>query len=374
LWSELKRFNIRNNLNIQFNISELTAYFPNGSKIFLIGANDEAQIEKLRGQSYKLVVLDEAGSFRAHIMQLIEEVIEPALLDLDGTVCMIGTPNASCIGYFHEATTKNLGWSVHKWNILDNIHLPHAREFLEQKKIEHGWSENHPVYCREWLGRWVRSLDSLVYHFDTGKNVCDLLPELAFDYVCGLDLGYHDATAFVIVGFSNDCSNVFIVDEWKQSKMIASDVAEKLKALDSEFHFVKVVADTGGLGKMVVEELNRRHGMQVVAAEKTNKFEFIEHMNADFERGLIKVFPVCKMLIEEWQLLQYDNDERKKEGSQFENHLADAALYAWREAQHWTFQEKVVFPEIGSQAHWDRISVEMLKEEQAAHQIEWWES
>ena len=58
----------------------------------------------------------------------------------------------------------------------------------------------------------------------------------------------------------------------------------------------------------------------------------------------------CEIL-DEWDLLQWDED-RRKEDSRFENHLADACLYAWRESKHYTYREAVVPPEHGSNAYY----------------------
>ena len=131
MWQALKRANRQFKLGMRFNNAELIATLPNHSQIFLAGANDEGDIDKLRGSAYRLVALDECASFGPHIDTLVEEVIEPALLDYDGTLALIGTPNAACRGLFYKATTdKSYGYSLHHWTVLNNPHIPKARPWL----------------------------------------------------------------------------------------------------------------------------------------------------------------------------------------------------------------------------------------------------
>ncbi len=68
------------------------------------GAQDKDEVDKWRGPKYSLCVIDEGQSMRSSILStLIEDVLEPATLDLDGSIWMFGTPNASSSGYFYNA-------------------------------------------------------------------------------------------------------------------------------------------------------------------------------------------------------------------------------------------------------------------------------
>ena len=52
-----------------------------------------------------------------------------------------------------------------------------------------------------------------------------------------------------------------------------------------------MVGDAAGLGKLVIETLNKRHALPLQAAEKREKFDHIELLNADFHAGRIKIIP-----------------------------------------------------------------------------------
>ena len=378
MWSELKRANRKYHIGMAFNNSELICTLPNKSQIVLTGANDEADIDKLRGSAYRLVILDEAASFGPHMEELVEEVLEPALIDHNGVLAMIGTPNAACTGMFFRATTDDsMGYSNHEWTILDNPHIPHAQQWLDKRMKQKNWDKSHPVYLREWKGQWIRSQDSLIYKYDPDRNLFDSLPihEHDFDYILGIDLGYEDATAFVIGAYSRDLPHFYVVDCFKQSRMLPSEIAERIAEYNDYYNFTSIVADTGGLGKSIVEEFRQRWALPIRAAEKRNKDAYIELMNSDLASGYVLIDENSELL-DEWRLLQWD-DDRRKEDPRFENHLSDACLYAWRESKHYTFATELVAPKVGSPEYYAMLEEQMLesKEQELAIQDtqSWWD-
>jgi len=360
MWNLLKQANRQYHIGMKFNNVELIATLRNGSQIILNGANDEADVDKLRGSGYPLVIIDEAASYGPFLTSLIEEVIEPALIDYNGTLMLTGTPNARCSGYFYDATTNpKYEYSVHKWTVRENPYIPHAAEFLAKKLQKRNWTEDNPVFQREWCGKWVKSFDSLIYKY-TDENIYMEAPDDSADweYVLGVDLGYADATAFVVLGFSRDLPDCYIVETYKESKMIPTQIAHKIIELNEHFGFVSIVADTGGLGRSIVEEIRQRFGVPIQAAEKKKKASFIEIMNDDLFANRVMVPENCPIL-DEWDVLQWD-ESRLKEDGRFENHLSDAALYAWRECRHYTYKAPVVRPRYGTSEYWDMIEQEYI--------------
>lgn len=355
-WPKLKWLDRQYKLGMNFNEADLIATTRNGSEIILAGANNSSEIEKFRGSAFRLAIIDEAGSFQPYITELIEDVLEPTLIDYDGTLLLIGTPNARCAGYFFDATTDGIkGYSKHAWTILDNPHIPHAKDWLAQRMEKRGWGEDHPTYQREWLGRWVRDLNSLVYRIgNKNLQLGDWEPEM---YCIGVDLGYEDSTAFAVWGWTERGKKIRLVDTFKKNHLLPHQVKDHLVRFIDRYHPVNIRVDTGGLGKAIVEEMVQRYSLPLQPAEKTKKHDFIEMMNSDFESGVLEIDPRLTDYIEEAKILQWD-EERKKEDPAFENHVCDAALYGWREAKHWCYSppERRVTPfdDDWDERYWER--------------------
>lgn len=326
MWRTLKEISLANGISrdIKFNNTELTIDFPNGSQIILSGASDEDDIETLRGSKYALVVVDECASFKSHFKTMIEEVIEPALIDLDGTLALIGTPGAACVGYFYDAATDpKMGYSKHHWTILDNPHIPNARGWIENRMISKGWTKENPVYMREWCGRFVRSDDSLVYRFHRERNIYNGKYPTGMQYILGVDFGWDDETAFCVLGFTPEKPEIYVCETFAKSKMLSEEIAKRIKELQAHYgKFTRMVADTGGLGKSICEEIKSRFHLPLHQAEKQGKFAFIDIINSDFVSGRILIPEGEKSFIEEMELLQWDDDEkgRRKEDPRYANH------------------------------------------------------
>lgn len=360
LWSSMKEANVRFRLGIRFNNADLIAIFPNGSKIIFTGANDASDIDKLRGAAFSLAVLDEAAFFNIKLKELVNEVLTPALLDRDGALVMISTPNSACHGFFYDLTEKKrYNFSVHKWTIKNNPYMRHAVAAI-QKDIKNGILDaSDPSYKREYLGLWVRDDQEIVYNY-TQDNLFEERPDSDnWEFALGIDLGYHDATAFVVTAWSPDCQSLYIIDEYKQSQMLTSDVEDKIKRFMNDYNFTAIVMDSGGgSSKMLLETFKQRSGLPIQAAKKSgDKVGMIKIMNSDLKLCNIKVKRGLGLL-EEWDKLQY-NKAGTAEDRRFDNHLSDAALYAWQESRHYLFEEapSVIIP--GSPAYFKQLEDDM---------------
>jgi phage terminase large subunit len=385
----LKVINREKKANLKFNEVELTVKFPNGSVIYLAGGDAKPdEIEKQLGQKFKLVVFDECGSFRQDLRKMVEEVIWPAMTDLEGTVVLIGTPRSNTKSYFHDVTTGKVpGWSVHKWSALRNPYV--AVEFKNDMDAlikANPRVVDTPMFKQMYLGEWAVDDDARVYKFTETRNICQGLPTLQgraqWYYVLGVDLGFSpDPSAFVLCAYNEHDKNLYIVDTFKKTEMDLTSVANKIKHYQKYYPVHKVIVDNAA--KQAVEEIKHRHGLQLVAAEKTHKVDFIETMNDDFIQGNIKVLQSCidsaetdESIADEWQTLVWDEKAllkgKKEENSACANHLTDAALYAWRYCYNYLGQKHEPKP----LAHTKDAVEEFFKQEaerMQKPQREWWD-
>ena len=77
---------------IKGSVDNQEMHFENGSQLLIIGQNNSADTDKLRGERISLCLCDECGHTR-NIRELIREVISPALRDYaDSQLVMVGTP------------------------------------------------------------------------------------------------------------------------------------------------------------------------------------------------------------------------------------------------------------------------------------------
>lgn len=346
LWATLLRFDKKYALGIKFDESKLTATFPNGYQIWLTGCSSVREAEKLRGSRYRRVAIDEAGTFDAELLEyLIDDVVDPALMDLDGELALSGTPGVIPMGYFFERCT-GVGpkgeavptWPMFEATCLDNPFV-NGRKYLAQKLREKGWTEENPTFRREYLGQWVIDLASIVYPFVGNRNGYrsdDLPTDRGRNRtVIAVDLGWHDDTAIVVSTSHAGHPDVWYRSAWKSPGLlpgrIAAEIERRRQPLLAAGDSVEIVVDTAGGGKIVAEELKETFALPIKNAEKRDKKVGIELLRGGLLDGNVHLDPyTCASLISEWSALPY-SDDRSDHHDQYPNHCADAALYGYRQ-------------------------------------------
>jgi hypothetical protein len=355
LWTEFQYLFQRHKMSFEeqhMHDTELTIRFTNGSEIRLLGADKDKEAQKKRGDKTIMEVVLEAQNFGPFLRTLVEEVAEPCLFDMRGTFCMEGTPGPICSGYWFDASGREdsaqrwtsvggkdsvgTGWSCHRWSVLDNPYVPHAKDELALTKKKRRWADDNPTYVREWLGKWVNDTSVLFYAYDEKRNLYDTSKIQpwgpGWSHSLGWDLGSLDSMALVVWGWHPDYPHLFEAHSWKRPGTElaggAADVMAEIDMLEKQgFNFVKKVADTGGGGRMYVEEVQLRYNHVFEAAKKTDKYEHVMLFNDDLRTGKIKLVPGSPLQVELSELPkdpnwpdEYPPGAPPKEDPRFDNH------------------------------------------------------
>ena len=356
IWSEILEINRTYGLGGIPNETELSIRFANGHILYLSGAKDKTEVEKYRGFPLVKVYIDEAQAFRPYIEQLIDDVLSKSLFDYDGTLCLTGTPSPIPVGYFYEQS-KNSTWSSHHWTMMQNPHLHRksgktAMELILQDCKRMGVAVSDPKIQRECFGKWVTDSSSLVFKYDDDLNhYHDFVPTYP-SYVIGVDLGFNDADALAVIGWNQAFntpgnpgkpSPTYLVHEKTIAKQGITELAIQLDELIKKYNPIAIVMDSGGLGKKIVEELRRRYGLPIKAAEKARKFEYIELLN-DALRNQLFLAKRTGIFANDTKLIEWDKSkahgDRLYISDTYHSDIADAVLYAFRESLHYISVDK----------------------------------
>jgi hypothetical protein len=320
--------------------SSLRINFGNGSFIQLLGADATNARNRLRGRKFKLIIIDEMGFFTG-ADDLIMKVLVPMLSDYAGTICMTSSPGELLAGLFYEADIgkqKKL-WHQYHWTLKDNPHYmkpaTNPEKFANRADEEFdtivntifGGNWTHPAFRREYLGEWVKDLTSLIYPY-TEKN---LIPKAyAVDeaqHGLGIDLGSTSANAIVVARFGPYTRQVQFVDTWIKPQVSVDELAQKIKDYMDIYNPLYIVADTGGYGRGIVDEIVRRYSLPIEAAQKSDKQFHQRIMRNDLLSGYIQIVEQLPILTE-WDKLTRDENDDEIKGPP--NHASDAGLYIYR--------------------------------------------
>jgi hypothetical protein len=216
--------------------------------------------------------------------------------------------------------------------VLDNPFIPHAKDWLEQKCKSLGLDSTSPSYLREWMGLWVLDTEALCYPYDSSRNSerGPLDTQSIFDwrYILGVDLGVNDATAFVVVAYRPAFPEIHILESHSVEGLSPSGAAARVLQYRERYPGIRIVADTGGIGKGFTTEWIQRFGLPVESAMKMDVAGQIALVAGMLRTGVLKVhLPGASTLATEWQQLPF-NEDRTGHEEGYLDHESDAARYA----------------------------------------------
>lgn len=358
MWPVLQEMDEMHGWNAVFTESNLTMTLPNGARLKLLGADMKNFIKRLKGAKSPAVAIDEAQDFGDHLATLIDDVLTPTLADYeDSWLAVTGTPGPIPRGTFHDITEGGEGgYSIHRWSLFDNPYLPNAKQFVDALKAKKKWDEKNPTYLREYRGIWVLDLDSLLIRYDEKLNDYNSMPNLNWNYITGVDLGINDADALATLAWSEQCEEIYLVEEEINSGDAVSELAVRLKKNMKTYDPQKMPTDEGALGKKIAEELRRRFQIPLTPAEKSRKMENVKLLNDYLRRGLFKARKESQFVSDSYRV-QIDHERTThdrivvKKG--FHSDIIDAVLYGFKESPAFTYEKPKKVPKPDTKEHAD---------------------
>jgi hypothetical protein len=371
MWPILHEINDRFNIGCQFAESKLEIKHPNGARLKLMGADLKDYIKRLKGRKYPAVGIDEAQDIGPHLQSLIDDVLTPSIADYpDGWLALTGTPGPVPSGLFFDITQNDkYGFSVHKWSIMENPHMPNPQSFLADLKAKRQWEDTNPTLQREWLNRWVLDVDSLWIKYKESLNDYNSLPndiQHKWNYILGVDIGFNDADAIAVVSWCETSPVTYLVEECITKKQGISSLVTQIDNLQKKYGAYKIVMDEGALGKKVAEDIRQRFGCPLEPADKAHKQDNVEFLNDAMRLSKFKAKKQSQFAQDSY-LVQIDWDKstpkrlvlKKKPHSD----IIDAVLYAFRESYAYTHKLEAQKPRYGSKEWADSQVSEMWEKE-----------
>lgn len=330
-------------LDIRANTGTITE--PNGHVVQLYGLHDQADVDLMRGLSrVRRVFLDEGGAYPSRgklkgetddgppelLKYAVQGVLQPMLIDVNGELCVAGTPGTRKRGYFYELT-GNPGasppskgrWQTFHWTIEDNPFINSAA-LIEEILKANGWTRDHPTFKREFMAIWCDDLESLIY---TYKGAIEPPPPLGLTVLI-VDFGVVDRTAFVVGRQPHDTKpHLFVIDAYAKSHMALGDIAKKIRELMQLHNVNAVFADEGALGKALANALRMQYGIAIQPVPKADKRGRIDIVRGRCESGTLHL---CKAaataILDEWSALCW-NDDRDDHHPEHVDDLSDCITY-----------------------------------------------
>jgi PBSX family phage terminase large subunit len=278
-----------------------------GHRIHLVGCSDQRSEGKLRGSTLQGALVDEVSIIpESSFIVLLQRVAMHG-----GRI--FGTTNPDSSGHWLKVNFIDDNPDVVTFNfgLLDNPRLgPEERAFLER--------QHKGVFYRRFIqGEWCLAEGAIYSHFDEQIHVIPRPPGNAKFYLCGVDIGFSNATSFVLVGVNDELNpplwveSEYYHDPKKQGDKTDSDYAADLMNFCSTRQNIKFIfCDPAALSFKI--EM-RRSGISIPVRDAVNDvLNGIRTVSSFLACGDLKILKGCTKVIQEMQGYTWDPRSSEK--------------------------------------------------------------
>lgn len=225
----------------KFNQKDRVVKLVNGSVFRLLSANNR---DALVGRGVNLLIIDEAAVIDDD--EYFTRDLRPALSTFkDSRALFITTPRGKAnytYGYYLRGTEKkdqfpDWGGCVHSWRanpLLSIEDIAEAKATLPESLYQQEYECKFTIFEGQ-----IYTIDEEIHLQDLSKFEED---DDRYFYIAGLDIGYRDDTAFIVI--VTDEENFYIVDCYSASQATTAIHAEAIQKLIDKWNIENIYIDS----------------------------------------------------------------------------------------------------------------------------------
>ena len=303
------------------NLKDKVLELSNGSTIRM---GSIAQVDSCVGRSYDLIIFDEAALGRDG-EAAFNVALRPTLDKPNSKAIFISTPRGKknwFSNFFHRGFSSDFP----EWISITADYKENAR-MSESDVIEAKKSMSKAEFEQEYMASFV-TYEGQIFSFDN-EDVVDYIPEgSSMEFIAGLDPGYRDETAFIVLAyvFSEDC--FYVVDEYIRKEATTDKHAEAIGDLINKYGIECVFIDPAAA--QFAADLAYLYDIATMKAKKAVN-EGIAYCQTIVDGHRLKVNANCVHTLEALDQYQWDTNENLIKDKPLHNHashMMDALRYA----------------------------------------------
>lgn len=224
----------------RLNLKDRVVRLVNDSTFRLLSANNRSS---LVGRAAHLLIVDEAAIIQDD--EYFTRDLRPALSTYEGSRALfISTPRGKQ-NYLYEYYSRGDNETYDEWG--SGLYPWHVNPALKEADIEEAKKTLPPtIFQQEYYCDWV-SFEGQIYKVEDKIHLVDSSKYIEpkdnrYTFIGGLDIGFRDDTAFVIV--ATDGTNYFVVDEYVASEGTTSSHAEIIQGMVDHWGVENIYIDS----------------------------------------------------------------------------------------------------------------------------------
>lgn len=308
------------------NTKDKVIELSNGSTIRMGSVN---QVDSCVGRSYQLILFDEAA-LSSDGEAAFNVSLRPTLDRPNSKAIFISTPRGKknwFSRFFSNGFSNAEGldeWCSIQADYSENTRMS-ARDVATAREIM-----SAAEFEQEYMASF-NSYEGQIYALST-ENVIEQLPPGNYEFFGGLDPGYKDPTAFVVIAYNQEEDWYCIVDDYLEAERVTSQHAAGIQELITKHGVDAIFIDPAGA--QFAADLAYQYDIATIKAKKA-VLEGIAFVQTIVQQDRLKVLSHCHHTLDALDQYQWDPNEAlvtEKPVHNEASHIADAiryALYSW---------------------------------------------
>lgn len=304
---------------VRANAKDKILELSNGSTIRM---GSVSQVDSVVGRSYDLILFDEAALDEKG-MDAFNIQLRPTLDKMNSKVIFISTPRGK--NWFYKFFERGFSDDFPEWVSIHSDWHENPRvkiEDIEQAKRAMSDAEFRQEYEADFV-----VMQGRIWNF-RAECVRDVDPseiEL-WDVIAGIDIGFRDATAFVVI--LTDGEKFYIVDEYQSATRTTAGHAKQIQKLQEKWNIDFIYIDSAA--QQTKYDFAMNYDISTINATKSI-LDGIGYVASIVEHNRLIVDPRCRDVISTLENYVWDDREgliKEKAKNNGFQHMADAIRYA----------------------------------------------
>ena len=307
---------------VKDNAKDKVIELSNGSTIRMGSIN---MVDSTVGRSYDLIIFDEAAL--AEGMDAFNVALRPTLDKDNSKALFISTPrgrNNWFAELYDRGFTDNFPeWCSIKadWRENPRMSISDIEEARKSMSIAE-FAQEYEADFNMYLGQ--------VWNFNFETNVVNLdeFDISGMDVFAGLDVGFRDPTAFVVIAYDWDESKFYLIDEYFSAEKTTSKHAEEIQKLIIKYDIDYIYIDAAA--QQTRFDLAQDYDISTINAKKSI-LDGIAQVANIIDNNQLFIDQHCKESLAAIDQYQWDSNPnllREKPKHNMASHCADAIRYA----------------------------------------------
>lgn len=303
------------------NMKDRILELENGSTIRM---GSIATVDSCVGRSYDLIIFDEAA-LGADGMEAFNVALRPTLDKPNSKAIFISTPRGKN-NWFSILFNRGFTDEFAEWAAIHADYTENAR-MRESDVAEARRSMSKAEFEQEYMASFT-TFEGQIYSDYTSDYTLDYTHADEVEYFGGVDPGYKDPTAFVVISYNPVTEVFWIVDEYLESEAVTSKHAESFQEFVLKYSIDSIFIDSAAA--QFAADLAYSYDIATIKAKKS-VLDGIAYVQNLIQQGRLRVDPRCIHTLQMLDQYKWKTDTQsgiEKPDHTIESHIADAVRYA----------------------------------------------